>query len=92
MFRTEPAPKYWMTSDNKVKDKHYTMETEKYDPKKVFSDLAQLYLDNNEISQENKKLNQHIVDESNKYQSELNNYQIEVNKDIEKIRDEFKVE
>ena len=92
MFRTEPAPKYWMTSDNKVKDKHYTMEAEKYDPKQVFSDLAQLYLDNNEISQENKKLNEHIVDESNKYQSELNNYQIEVNKEIEKIRDEFKVE
>ena len=92
MFRTDPAPKYWMIDDNKVKDHHYEMEIEKSDPKKVFPDLAQLYLDNNEISQENKKLNQHIVEESNKYQSELNNYQIEVNKEVEKIRDEFKVE
>ena len=92
MFRTDPAPKYWMIDDNKVKDHHYEMEIEKSDPKKVFPDLAQLYLDNNEISQENKKLNQYIVEESNKYQSELNNYQIEVNKEVEKIRDEFKVE
>ena len=53
MFRTEPAPKYWMTGDNKVKI-NTTKWKQKNIPETSFSDLAQLYLDNNEISQENK--------------------------------------
>ena len=71
----------------KIKDKHYHLDTEKSDPKKVFPDLAQIYLDNNQIEEETKKFNEKIlVEESNAYQAELNNYKAEIDSEIEKIR------
>ena len=91
MFRSEPAPKYWTSDGTNVKARHYVLEDEKADPKKVFPDLAQIYLDNNQIEEETKKFNDNIVEESNKYQTDLNNYKIEVDKEIGQLREEFKV-
>ena len=92
MFRNEPAPNYWTKDGTNVKDRHYNLEDEKSDPKKVFPDLAQIYLDNNQIEEETKNFNQSIVEESNAYQAELNAYKTEIDSEIEKIREEYKVE
>ena len=92
MFRSEPAPNYWTKDGSNLKDKHYVLENEKSDPKKVFPDLAQIYLDNNQIEEETNKFNQSIVEESNTYQAELNAYKTEIDSEIEKIREEYKVE
>ena len=92
MFRSEPAPNYWTKDGSNLKDKHYVLENEKSDPKKVFPDLAQIYLDNNQIEEETKKFNQNIVEESNAYQAELNNYKAEIDNEIVKIREEYRVE
>ena len=92
MFRSEPAPKYWTSDGINVKERHYVLEEEKADPKKVFPDLAQVYLDNNQIEEETKRFNKNIVEESHQYQMELNNYKVEVDKEIAQLREEFKVD
>ena len=92
MFRQNPAPQYWTIDGTRPKERHYNLEDEKSDPKKVFPDLAQIYLDNNQIEEETKNFNQSIVEESNAYQAELNAYKTEIDSEIEKIREEYKVE
>ncbi len=92
MFRSEPAPKYWTSDGNNVKERHYNLEIEKSDPKKVFPDLSQIYLNNNEIEEQTKKFNQNIVEESISYQNELNNYKLDVDKEIASLRENYSVE
>ena len=92
MFRQNPAPQYWTIDGTRPKERHYNLEDEKSDPKKVFPDLAQRYLDKNQIEEVTKKFNENIVEESNAYQAELNNYKAEIDNEIEKIREEYRVE
>ncbi len=92
-FRTDDAtPKYWTSDDQIAKKRHYELEDEKTDPKKVFPDLAQVYLDNKQIEEEIKKFSNKIVEESNKYQTEVNEYKKEVDKEVNQLRKDYEVD
>jgi len=92
-FRTDGAtPKYWTSDAQIVKKRHYDLEDEKIDPKKVFPDLAQIYLDNKQIEEETKKFSNKIVEESNKYQADVNEYKKEVDKEVDQLRKDYEVD
>jgi len=87
-----PIPKYWKNKEgNIIKKPFNTLSEDKLDPKIVFSDMSQLYLNKNEIEEKNKSYNNSINEESNIFIKELNVYKTEVNKRIEEIRNNFNV-
>ncbi len=88
----DPKPKYWLADGETLNKVQYTLEDEKLDPKKVFPDLAQIYLDNKQIEEKTKNINNQITEEVNNYQSEVNKFKEEVNKRVEQIRGDYKVE
>ena len=57
----------------------------------VFSDMAQLYLDKNQIEEKTKEYNNNINEELTHYVKEVNSYKEEVNKRIDEIRGNFNV-
>lgn len=92
-FRTDNAtPKYWTTEGQTAKKRHYDLEDEKMDPKNVFPDLAQVYLDNKQIEEQTRKFSNAIVEEANKYQTEVNEYKKEVDKAVEQLRKDYEVD
>ena len=68
-----------------------TLSDDKIDPKLVFSDMAQLYLDKNQIEEKTKEYNNNINEELTNYVKEVNSYKEEVNKRIDEIRGNFNV-
>ena len=68
-----------------------TLSEDKMDPKLVFSDMSQLYLDKNQIEEETKGYNNNINEELTIYVKEVNSYKEEVYKRIEEIRSNFNV-
>ena len=44
-------PKYWKDKDGNMIKEFKTLAEDKMDPKLVFSDMAQLYLDKNQIEE-----------------------------------------
>ena len=68
-----------------------TLSDDKIDPKLVFSDMAQLYLDKNQIEEKTKEYNNNINEELTHYVKEVNSYKEEVNKRIDETRGNFNV-
>jgi len=86
------TPKYWKDKDNKIiKMPFKTLAEDKMDPKLVFSSLALLHLDKNQIEEKNKLYNNDINEETSKYFKEVNFFKEEVNKKIMEIRDKYNV-
>ncbi len=92
IFRTEPKPKYWLSDGDKLNKVQYKLDVEKLDPKQVFPDLAQLYLDNKQIETQSTNFHNKITEEVNNYQKEVNQYKEEVSKKVEQIRGDYKVD
>ena len=90
-FRNTPAPKYWKDKDGKMIKEFKTLSPDKIDPKLVFSDMAQLYLDKNEIEEKNKSYSNNLNEEAQNFVKELNTYKEEVNKKIEDLRSKYHV-
>lgn len=68
-----------------------TLAEDKIDPKLVFSDMAQVYLDKNQIEEKNKTYSNNINEEAQNFVKELNAYKEEVIKKIEQMRDKYHV-
>ena len=68
-----------------------TLSEDKIDPRLVFSDMAQLYLDKNQIEEKNKSYNNNLNEEAQNFVKELNVYKEETNKKIEEMRSKYDV-
>ena len=90
-FRSAPTPKYWKDRDGNVLKKFETLSEDKMDPKLVFSDMALLFLDKNQIEDKTKEYNNSINEELANYVKEVNSYKEEVIKRIEETRGNFSV-
>ena len=90
-FRNTPAPKYWKDKDGNMIKEFKTLAEDKIDPKLVFSDMAQVYLDKNQIEEKNKTYSNNINEEAQNFVKELNAYKEEVIKKIEQMRDKYHV-
>ena len=90
-FRSAPSPKYWKDKEGNMIKEFKTLSDDKMDPKLVFSDMAQLYLDKNQIEEKTKEYNNNINEELTNYVKEVNSYKEEVNKRIDEIRGNFNV-
>ena len=90
--RSTPAPKYWKDKDGNIKLKPFnTLTEDKINPKLVFSSLALLHLDKNEIEDKTKSFNNDINEELSDYLKEVNIFKEGINKKIEDMRGKFSV-
>ena len=91
-FRSSSAPKYWKDKEgNIIKKPFNTLTEDKMDPKLVFSDMAVIYLDKNQIEEKTKSLNNEINEEVTIYVKEVNAFKEEVNKRITDMRSSYNV-
>ena len=90
-FRSAPTPKYWKDKDGNMIKEFKTLSEDKMNPKLVFSDMAQLYLDKNQIEEKNKSYNNNLNEEAQNFVKELNVYKDEINKKIEEMRSKYDV-
>ncbi len=91
-FRSSPNPKYWKDKDGNIITKPFkTLTNDKMDPQLVFSDMAQIYLDKNQIEEKTKSLNNKINEEATAYIKEVNAFKEEVNKKISDMRSNYNV-
>ena len=90
-FRSTLTPKYWKDKDGNMIKEFKTLSEDKIDPRLVFSDMAQLYLDKNQIEEKNKSYNNNLNEEAQNFVKELNVYKEETNKKIEEMRNKYDV-
>ena len=90
-FRNTPSPKYWKDKEGNMIKEFKTLSDDKIDPKLVFSDMAQIYFDKNQIEEKNKAYSNSINEEAQNFVKELNTYKDETNKKIEEMRNKYHV-
>ena len=84
---------YWYSPKSHIDDSHIKQLEEIIKLKKNnHSNVDNYYFALGKAYEETKKFNENIVEESNAYQAELNNYKAEIDGEIEKIREEYRVE
>ena len=90
-LRSTPTPKYWKDKNGNIIKEFNTLTEEKMEPKLVFSDMAQIFLDKNQIEEKNKLYSNNLNEEAQNFVKELNSYKEEVNKRIEEMRSKYDV-
>ena len=90
-FRKDPTPKYWKDETGKIRTRYYDLSERKTNPEIVFTDMAQLYLNKNQIEESTKEYNNKINEEYNNYIKEINIHKELLDKKITEILAKYDV-